>query len=327
MQQRQPFSAFGAGAYLRFRPLPIVRRRRPTKGRCAPIDPMPAFRRVAIVGVGLIGGSIGRALKSRRLSQEVVGIVRKPASVDAAISCGAVDRATTNLTAGLEHADLVIASTPVDAIVDTLRSAAYLAPNAALTDVGSAKAAICRELRRPVVAEAVQRRPEPRQFVGSHPLAGDHRSGPEFARPDLFCGRIVVVTPEDDTPPGLVERISEFWQSLGAEVELLDPEEHDAALAATSHLPHLLASALAASTPETWLRLTATGWADTTRIAASSPDLWAKIFAQNRASVLQALRRFEHAVAALEGAIAADDQLELLRLLQEAKRRRDAVGN
>jgi prephenate dehydrogenase len=158
-------------------------------------------------------------------------------------------------------------------------------------------------------------------------LAGDHRTGPENSRGDLFAGRVVVVTPEDEALPAVVERLQEFWQSLGASVVLLSPEEHDRALAATSHLPHLVASALASATPEEWLQLSASGWGDTTRIAASDPQLWAQIFRQNRTAVVDALRRFEHRLAALGEAIAGQDEAAVISQLQEAKRIRDAVGD
>lgn len=137
----------------------------------------------------------------------------------------------------------------------------------------------------------------------------------------------MLVTPEDDTPPGLVERTKEFWEALGAEVVLLSPEEHDRALAATSHLPHLIAAALASATPEEWLQLTGTGWGDTTRIAAGSPQLWTQIFTQNRAAVVDALRRFEHRLAEFDKALTNGDVPALTLALQEAKRIRDAVGD
>jgi prephenate dehydrogenase len=287
---------------------------------------MPASSRVAIVGVGLIGGSIGLALRQRGLVGEVVGIGRRSASLDKAIECGTIDRGTTNLVDGASGADWVVVATPVAAIVDNVLAVAAAAPRAAITDAGSTKAAICRALR----SQPLQPDGQPSlrsRFIGSHPIAGDHRTGPEHARPDLFADRTVVVTPEDDTPPGLVERATEFWESLGATVELLSPEEHDRALAATSHLPHLVASALAAATPEEWLRLAGTGWADATRIAAGDAGLWTQIFQQNRAGVVDALRRFEHCLAAIADALAKDDAAALAAHLQEAKRIRDAVGD
>jgi prephenate dehydrogenase len=286
---------------------------------------MPASHRVAIVGVGLIGGSIGLALRERRLAEEVVGVGRRPASLDKAKARGSVDRATTNLVDGVADADWVVVATPVDSIVDNVLAVARATPRAAITDAGSTKAEICRSLRSEAAKSDLSASLGAR-FVGSHPIAGDHRAGPEHARGDLFVGRTVVVTPADETPQGLVERAKDFWESLGATVELLSPEEHDRALAATSHLPHLVAAALAAATPEEWLRLAGTGWGDATRIAGGDASLWTQIFGQNRAAVVDALRRFEHRLAALAGALAEDDAAALAAQLQEAKRIRDAFS-
>ncbi len=284
---------------------------------------MPASPRVAIVGVGLIGGSIGLALRERGLAAEVVGVGRRAASLEIARSRGAIDRATTNLVDGVAEADWVIVATPVGAIVDSVLAVAAAAPRATITDAGSTKAEICRTLRAHAAGAGAPERLGSR-FIGSHPIAGDHRTGPEHARGDLLVGRTVAVTPEDDTPPGLVERAKEFWESLGAMVELLSPDEHDRALAATSHLPHLVASALAAATPEEWLRLAGGGWGDATRIAAGDVTMWTQIFEQNRLGVIDALRRFEYRLAELAGALAEDDAAALAVQLQEAKRIRDA---
>ena len=287
---------------------------------------MPA--RVAIVGVGLIGGSIGLALRERGLAEEVIGIGRRASSLEAAQRKGAVNRTTTNLVSGVAEADLVVVATPVDAIADTVRAVAAAGPRATITDAGSTKAQICRDLRTPSpYSEVAATTAGIPHFLGSHPIAGDHRTGPEHARANLFEGRVVVVTPEDHTPPGLVERVTEFWESIGAEVVLLSPEEHDRALAATSHLPHLIAAALVGSTPEEWLRLAGTGWGDTTRIAAGDPQLWTQIFSQNRAAVLDALRRFEHQLTAFDEALREGDPATLTLRLQEAKRIRDALGD
>lgn len=287
---------------------------------------MPDRPRVAIIGVGLIGGSIGLALRERNLAEEVVGVGRRMATLDKARQLGAIDRATTNLVEGVAGADWVIIATPVDTIVDTVLAVAAAAPRATITDAGSTKAQICAEIRKLPPSEPG--RPAPgAHFIGSHPLAGGHRTGPEFARADLLVDRTVIVTPDDHTPPGLVERTKEFWEALGAEVALISPEEHDRALAATSHLPHLIAAALAAATPEEWLQLTGTGWGDTTRIAAGSPQLWTQIFTQNSAAVLDALRRFEHRLAQFDAALSGGDVPALTLELQEAKRIRDAVGD
>jgi prephenate dehydrogenase len=285
--------------------------------------------RVAIVGVGLIGGSIGLALRERGLAQEVIGVGRRAASLALAEQRGAVDRTTTNLVLGVAEADMVIVATPVDMIADTIRAVAAANPRATITDAGSTKAQICREVKSFASdgQSGLAGGPPAPRFIGSHPIAGDHRTGPEHARANLLQDRVVAVTPDDHTPPGLVERVTEFWESLGAEVVLLSPEEHDRALAATSHLPHLIAAALAAATPEEWLRLAGTGWGDTTRIAAGDPQLWTQIFTQNRAAVLDALRRFEHQLAVFDEALSAGEPAALTLRLQEAKRIRDALGD
>jgi prephenate dehydrogenase len=284
---------------------------------------MPASSRVAIVGVGLIGGSIGLALRQRGLATEVVGVGRRAASLEKAITHGTIDRGTTNLVDGVAEADWVVVATPVAGIVDSVLSVAAVSTRAAITDAGSTKAEICRAVRAHAM-EAGPDGPLRGRFIGSHPIAGDHRTGPEHARGDLFEGRTVVVTPEESTPPGLVERAKEFWESLGATVELLSPEEHDRALAATSHLPHLVAAALASATPEEWLRLAATGWGDTTRISAGDAGLWTQIFGQNRVAVIDSLRRFEHRLESLAAAIEDNDAAAVTTLLTEAKRIRDA---
>ncbi|MEM9659393.1 MAG: prephenate dehydrogenase/arogenate dehydrogenase family protein [Planctomycetota bacterium] len=287
---------------------------------------MPEYSRVAIVGVGLIGGSIGLALRQRGLAAEVIGIGRRESSLQRATERGAVDSVTTNLVRGVADSQMVVVATPVESIADVALAALQAAPKAIVTDAGSVKAPICRQLREAFV-DARPAAGDLRQFIGSHPLAGGHRTGPEHAREDLLCGRVAVVTPEDDHLPAVAQRLDEFWQSLGAEVVRLSPEEHDRALAATSHLPHVVAAALSGCTPEEWLQLAASGWADTTRIAAADPGLWLQIFRQNRAAVLDALTRFEHQLTALHQALRTGDDQQLSSILNEAKRMRDALGD
>ena len=281
---------------------------------------MPLYSNVAIVGVGLIGGSIGLALRQRGLAAEVVGIGRRQASLDKALACGAIDRAEVDLAAGVASSDVVIVATPVDSIAATVRQVVTESGDTTLvTDAGSTKAAICAEI------DAIT--PPLSGFVGSHPLAGDHRSGPENARPDLFDGKVVVVTPTGATPSEVVDRAQAFWESLGARVMLMSPEQHDQALAATSHLPHLVASALAAATPDQWLPLAATGWADTTRIAAADPELWTQIFSHNKSATIAALDRMVEQLGQLRMSIFSENWQQLQDTLIQAKRTRDALGN
>ncbi len=282
---------------------------------------MPKYRKVAIVGVGLIGGSLGLALRKRGLATEVVGIGRRLESLDKAVDREAVDRATVDFAEGLAEAEVVVIATPVESTAEFVCRSVELATDAAfITDVGSTKAVICQEVATRLPA-ALQK------FVGSHPLAGDHRTGPEHARSDLFEGKTVVTTPTESTPPALVAQVESFWESLGAQVVRMPPSEHDEALATTSHLPHLLASALAATTPEEWLPLAATGWADTTRVAAGDPELWTQIFSQNRAAVLNALDQLSDALSKVHTALTDENWTDLQKTLQQAKRIRDALGN
>lgn len=279
---------------------------------------MPSFHRVSIVGVGLLGGSIALALRQRQPDCVVTGIGRSRSKLEALVASGMLHHATDLLAEGTQAAELVIVCTPVAQVATTVCQALENAPSDCLaTDVGSTKANI--------VADVAAKCPEKaRRFVGSHPLAGDHRSGAEFARADLLEGRTVVVTPGESEATG---RIEEFWTALGAEVQQLSPEDHDSALAATSHLPHVVASALAAATPASILGLAASGWADTSRIAAADPALWRQIFLSNREAVLAAIDQFDHHLAGLRSAIAEGDEAKLEQLLAEGKRIRDALGN
>jgi prephenate dehydrogenase len=281
---------------------------------------------IAIVGVGLIGGSIGLAVRERKLAREVVGIGRRESSLNGARLIGAIDRATTDLSDGVSSAELIVVCTPVDTIADTVMlAAASCRPSALITDAGSTKETIVS-----TVDAALSGRRAGLPFVGSHPLAGDHRGGAEFARPDLFEGRTVVITPTAESRPAAILEISGFWQSLGAHVMTMTPSEHDAALAATSHVPHLVAAALAAATPEKLLPLAASGWRDTTRIAAGDPSLWQPIFATNRQYVLESLDRFLEQISTLRRSLEHEDERQLHRILEQAKsikRIRDALGD
>jgi prephenate dehydrogenase len=287
---------------------------------------MAEYDTVAIVGVGLIGGSIGLALRERRLAQKVIGVGRRQQSLDVARSVGAIDNGVTNLTGGVSQAQLIIVATPVDTIAERVVQVSANCPAASLiTDAGSTKETIVAACDAGLAA----RRSGPR-FVGSHPLAGDHRTGPEHARADLFEGRTVVITPTEHTRPAAVTEVSGFWQSLGANVINMSPAKHDAALAITSHLPHVAAAALAAATPTELLPLTAGGWRDTTRIAGSDPALWQAILTANRQHVLDALDLMGQTFTALRESLEHGDNESLVSILETAakrKRDRDALGD
>lgn len=274
---------------------------------------------VAIVGVGLIGSSIGLALRERKLAGEVIGIGRRVASLNKAKKLGAITSSTTRLAEGVADADFVVVCTPVDLVAErVLQVAEACKASAIITDAGSTKAAI--------VSAVESALPRDKTFVGSHPLAGSEKNGPEHGRADLFQGRVVVVTPTRRSR-NRAHEVADFWSGLGATVLMMPPGAHDEALAATSHLPHLVSAAVASQTPRADLLLTATGWRDLTRIAAGDPELWTQILLENRGHVLKSLGRFEKTVARFRAALEKGDRRQLHRLLMEGKQVRDAVGN
>lgn len=277
------------------------------------------FEQITIVGVGLIGGSVGLAAKARKVANRVVGIGRDRAKLDAAVTQGAIDAGTTSLIEGVTHADLIVVCTPVDRIGGTVAEAAPHAPAVALfTDAGSTKRnlhAAARAALKPGQA-----------FVPAHPLAGSEKTGCEHGRADLFENRVCILTPEPGAGAA-VEMVAAFWRAIGSRVVLMNADGHDEALAMTSHLPHAVAAGVAGVTPADWLPLTAGGWRDTTRIAGGDPGMWVPIFLANRDAVLAAARKFTTRLDEFRRLLEAGDGAGLGRWLAEAKQVRDALGS
>jgi prephenate dehydrogenase len=275
---------------------------------------------LTIVGVGLIGGSIGLAARRRRLAGHIIGVGRQASSLDRALAVGAIDDASLDLADAVHRADVAIFCTPVDRIVEQICSvASHCRSGTVLTDAGSTKAAIVRGVDGQL--------PTGVSFVGSHPLAGSEKRGPEHADADLFQDRITVVTRDQHTDPAAFERVTTLWRELGARVRVMTPDDHDRALAMTSHLPHLLASALAGVLPADLFDLTATGFRDTTRVAAGDSSIWTGIFSQNRLAVLDALGLMEERLRGYRAALERNDCATLDTLLSQAKKVRDALGS
>jgi len=288
---------------------------------------MKSFDTVTIVGVGLIGASIGLALRERKRARQVVGVGRRMASLRTARARGAVDRATTDLKRAVAGAELVVVCAPVGSIVRLVQEVAAASPGTLITDAGSTKARIVAELDKARVPDR-DGRDVPIRFVGSHPLAGDHRTGPRHARGDLLEDRTVVVTPSRRSAVADVATLKRFWHGLGARVVMtLGARQHDRLLASSSHLPHLVASALAATTPDTCLPLVASGWLEMTRVAAGDPQLWSEILLSNREALIKSLDRLERRLAAFRQGIEADRSRRITDLLRQGKQKRDAVGN
>ncbi|MCS7168218.1 MAG: prephenate dehydrogenase/arogenate dehydrogenase family protein [Gemmatales bacterium] len=287
---------------------------------------------VAIIGVGLLGGSLGLAVRQRGLARRVVGVVRRAEAISDVLKQGIVTEATVEIAEAVRQADLVLVCTPVDCIAKHVCQAFRYAPShAVLTDVGSTKARLVAEveaswlqMRSSGGAEAFSA--AECRFVGSHPLAGSEKSGYEHAQAQLFVGRWVIVTPTPRSCPEATERLVEFWEGLGARVQLMAPEDHDQALALTSHLPHLLASALAGILPGKWADFAASGFRDTTRIASGLPEIWTPIFLHNREAVLDALQQLENRLEQFRQALQHEDREKLFRLLAEGKARRDSLN-
>lgn len=286
--------------------------------------PQPPYQRVVVVGVGLIGGSVALALRERGLAKEVVGVVRSAESKARLEELGLVDRVTTDHREAFAGAQVIVVATPVGAIVSEVARALEEATNGALiTDAGSTKAEIVALTRG-----STEREDAP-AFIGAHPLAGDHRSGPEAARADLLEGATTVITPTFEAGELETTRdgVRGFWEALGSNVIEMLPARHDELLALTSHVPHVAAAAVAATTPAEALPLAATGWADTTRVAAGSALLWREILLANRAPIAGGLRQLIKELEAYAAALDSGDGDTLERMLEEGRLRRDALGS
>lgn len=264
---------------------------------------MEAFRKLAIVGLGLIGSSIAHAARRGKLANEVVGF---DASADVrarAAKIGFCDRIADDIAAAVQGADLVILSTPVGAYKSVGEAIApHLAPGAIVSDVGSVKGAVIRDIGPSIPAGV--------HFIPAHPIAGTEFSGPEAGFATLFDGRWAILTPLAGADVAAVARLRAFWEGLGSQVDEMDASHHDLVLAITSHLPHLIAynivgtaHDLEAVTEGEVIKYSASGFRDFTRIAASDPTMWRDIFLNNREAVLDVLGRFNEDLNQLQRAV------------------------
>jgi prephenate dehydrogenase len=283
---------------------------------------LPAWSpsRVAVIGAGLLGGSFALAIRSRYPQATVIGVSRSQASRDAAIRRGAVHEAVEQPQQACEQADLVVLATPVDQIAALAIAAAEVCrEDALITDLGSTKASIVAAVHQQPLAGS--------KFVGSHPIAGSEKTGADHARADLFESRCVVLTPVEATDPQRLQQAAAVWRSLGANVVVMTPEEHDRAMASISHVPHLIASTLANLLDVPLRSLAGSGWLDTTRVASGDPLMWTAICQENRTAIVAELERATAALQEFRSAITAGDDRRLMELLDSAKRCRDAVAD
>ncbi len=278
------------------------------------------FDQITIVGVGLIGGSVGLAARARGVAGRVVGVDRDEATIAKAVALGAIDAGTTSLAEGVANSSLVVVCTPVDRIADVILAAApHVRPGTRFTDGGSTKAGIVSALQGKLPANV--------EYIAAHPLAGSEKAGAEYGRADMFQNRVtVVIISKFGADWERTVAVGRFWEALGSRVVLMNAEEHDRTVAVTSHLPHAVASAVAGVTPTEWLRLSAGGFRDVTRVAAGDPKLWAAIFEANRDATLSALASFTDRLAEFRKLLEAGDHAGLVQWLTEGKKVRDALG-
>ncbi len=275
---------------------------------------MKKFNRVAIIGVGLIGGSLGLAIRKNRLAKEIVGVCRTARSLRQAKRRGAIHRGTTRVKEAVKGADFVILAAPIS---DMVRLASqmnrFLSPGTLLTDVASTK--------RKVVREIEKRLPKSAAFVGSHPMAGRELTGVRHARSDLFEKHVCLVTRHPRTPRKALQKICSFWRRLGCRVVVVSPERHDRLVASFSHLPHLIAALLVLHAEK--LPLAGTGFRDMTRIVSSDPLLWRDIFATNQGEISASLNRFRKRLDRAARDLQKENTGAALRLFRKAKVLRD----
>jgi prephenate dehydrogenase len=282
----------------------------------------PRCDTLAVLGVGLIGGSLAIALRRAGFCRRIVGAGRRPENLDQAVALGVIDEYSTDPAQAVAGADLVFVAVPLGAMRGVLEQIApALAPGAVVTDGGSAKGSVLRDAEAALGA-AVGR------FVPGHPIAGNEKSGVAAAFGELYQGRRIILTPTAQTDPEALGLVRAMWQAAGAEVEEMSVEHHDEVLAATSHLPHMLAFGLVDSLARLSdrveiFRYAAGGFRDFTRIASSDPLMWKDICIANADALLEALKRFETDMQEIHGAVERRDAERLLEIFARAKAARD----
>jgi len=277
------------------------------------------FETCAIVGIGLLGGSVALALKAEGMCEKIVGVGRSRASIEIGLKMGAIDEAVDELPDG--EADLVVVCTPVGSvagIIDELESS--LDDECVITDVGSTKGEIVRAIERLPRAGS--------RFVGSHPLAGSEKKGVQHASADLFRGATVFVTPASTTDPAVTTTVREMWERFGGKVMELDPQVHDSIVATTSHVPHIVAALLVAGLRrlhEEHAGLVGKGFLDATRIASSDPEMWADICMDNLEEIREALIGFRDDIDEFELYLTEGDYDKILEFFESVKQMRDSL--
>jgi cyclohexadieny/prephenate dehydrogenase len=288
-------------------------------------QPQPLFDRAALIGIGLIGSSLAHAMRRGGLAGDISGFAKSEATRSKARELGIVDTVHETAAEAVREADLVVLCVPIGAYREIAASIAKdLKPGAILTDVGSVKGAVVRDVAPHVPAGV--------HFIPGHPIAGTEQSGPEAGFAELFDNRWCILTPLPGSDPEAVEKLEALWRALGSHVDRMSPDHHDLALAITSHLPHLIAYNIVATaadleevTNSEVIKYSAGGFRDFTRIAASDPIMWRDVFLNNKEAVLEMLGRFSEDLSALQRAIRWSDGEQLLTLFTRAREIRRGI--
>jgi prephenate dehydrogenase len=280
------------------------------------------WRKITLIGVGLLGGSLGLAIRKRGLAGHVEGYVRRSATVDECLKLGVLDHAGGDLHAAVANADLIIFCTPLGRMRELAEQMLpFLKRGAIVTDVGSVKGSVVAELETLIHKSGAH-------FVGSHPMAGGEKTGVAAARADMFQNAICVLTPTTRSSKTAVRKLEQFWQSAGANVLKLSPKTHDDLVGRSSHLPHIVAAKLAnyvlnPAHPKEQSLLCASGFRDTTRVASGSPEMWRDIAMANRRNLDRILGVFIGDLQKFQRALKKADVRAIETFFQQAKERRD----
>ena len=276
---------------------------------------MKLFKKTVIIGTGLIGGSLGLALKEKHLVSQITGLSRHKRNTSLAKKAGAIDYAGVSLDV-VKDADLIILATPVEAIIEiALKIAKKIKKDCVVIDVGSTKETIVSEVSRVIP-----------NFIGCHPLSGSEKKGVVNLKADIFRNSICIITPTVKSNKQALGKVSLLWRKLGSKVVILSPQEHDRILAFTSHLPHAVVFSLMSSVPVEFLGLSSGGLRDSTRISVSDANLWSEVFLSNRKNLLASLSTFQTKLAVLKLAIARKNKKLLTNILADAKKKREKLG-
>jgi prephenate dehydrogenase len=285
------------------------------------------FNKITIIGVGLMGGSLGLALRQHQVAREIIGLGRNSQRLEKALKLGAIDRATTDYKDALTDADVVVICTPVGDIVSQFQTILpFLKPGCIVTDAGSTKTTIVCEIDR-----LLKESKSPVHFIGSHPMCGSEHSGVEAAKVDLYQNALCILTPGTNEAQEATAAIKSLWESVGCRTMIMVPQSHDVAVACVSHLPHVMAASLIITMMEmdnsqdVYPKIASSGFRDTTRVAGGHPELWKDICIENKDAIIDVIHKMKANLNEFETAIQQGNSETLYRLFDTARTYREKI--